>query len=162
VRRFTPRMSLRPPKLHVRRLPSLMLASVISTALVAAHVATGASSAGLTKSVGADRKATKHVATAKRDTSAPSTPTGLRVVSASRTAIKISWRASRDNTRVARYRVVVNGTLRDTTTSTSDTIGRLSCGTTYTMAVAAVDTAGNSSGFAAVVTSTTACPVTKP
>jgi chitodextrinase len=91
------------------------------------------------------------------DATPPSTPTGLATSAVTQTAITLSWTASTDNVGVAGYRVFRNGTQVATASATSHTFSGLSCGTSYTLGVAAYDAAGNVSGTAAVTRSTSAC-----
>ena len=96
--------------------------------------------------------------TACSDTTAPSTPTGLTVGTTSSSTIAISWTASTDNVGVTGYGAYNGANLAGSPTSTSYTFNGLTCGTSYTLAVDAVDGAGNRSGKATVNGSTTACP----
>jgi len=96
------------------------------------------------------------------DTTAPSTPTGLAVSSSTTTSIGLTWNASTDNVGVTGYGVYQNGTLTATPTGTSTTLGGLTCGTSYTLAVDATDAAGNRSARATITGSTAACPDTTP
>jgi chitodextrinase len=93
------------------------------------------------------------------DTSPPSTPTNLAVTATGQTSISVAWSASSDNVGVAGYTVYLNGSSRTTTAATSATVANLTCGSTYTIAVDAYDTAGNHSGTASVSTATSACTV---
>ena len=97
---------------------------------------------------------------AAKDTVGPSTPIALRVAGTSRTTIKLQWRASRDNVRVAGYRVHVNSALRATTTTSAYTVDRLTCGSTYNLSVYAYDAAGNSSSPASLASNTQPCSST--
>ena len=91
------------------------------------------------------------------DTQAPSSPTGITWSSTSQTGIGVSWNASNDNVGVTGYRIYRNGTQVGTSTSTSYTLSGLSCGTSYTIAISAVDAAGNESGRLTGTRSTSAC-----
>ena len=102
--------------------------------------------------------ATKSLTTAAcPDTTPPSTPAGLTVGSAGQTSLSLSWNASSDNLGVTGYRMFQNSSQVGTSISPGYIFGGLSCGTTYTLGVAAVDAAGNVSGTASVSTSTSAC-----
>ena len=102
--------------------------------------------------------ATKSVTTAAcPDTTAPSTPAGLTVGSAGQTSLSLSWNASTDNVGVTGYRLFQNNSQVGTSVSPGYIFGGLTCGTTYTLGVAAVDGAGNVSGTASVSGSTSAC-----
>ena len=61
------------------------------------------------------------------------------------TSISLLWSASLDNFGVAGYELFLNGNKVGTTTATSYTFASLSCGTSYTLAVNAFDSAGNRS-----------------
>ena len=96
------------------------------------------------------------------DTQPPSTPTGLAAGGAGSASVTLSWSASTDNVGVAGYRLFLNGSQVGTSTSTSYSFTGLTCGTSYTLGVAAYDAAGNVSGTATVSQSTSACPDTQP
>ena len=64
------------------------------------------------------------------------------------TSISLSWAASSDNVGVTGYGVYSNGTLAGSPTATSYTVSGLTCGTSYSVAVDAVDAAGNRSAKA--------------
>jgi chitodextrinase len=93
------------------------------------------------------------------DSQAPSVPQGMAWTTITQTSIGLRWDASSDNVGVTGYRIYRNGTLVGTTTNTSYTVSGLSCGTSYTIALAAVDAAGNESyrAEATGTTSTSAC-----
>jgi chitodextrinase len=91
------------------------------------------------------------------DTTPPSTPTGLATSGISANAATLSWTASTDNVGVTGYRLFQNGTQVGTSTATTYQFTSLSCGTTYTLGVAAVDAAGNVSGTATASAQTSAC-----
>ena len=95
------------------------------------------------------------------DTTPPSTPTGLGISSATRTSVSLTWNPSTDNVGVAGYRLYVNGSFNVTTTQPATTVSNLSCGTTYTFAVDALDAEGNNSPQASVTGSTAACADTQ-
>ena len=95
------------------------------------------------------------------DTTAPSTPGSLVVSGTTGSSISVSWAASSDNVGVAGYGVYSNGTLVGSPTSTSYTVSGLACGTSYSVAVDAVDAAGNRSGKATVSSATAACADTQ-
>jgi chitodextrinase len=86
---------------------------------------------------------------AVQDTEAPSVPQGMAWTTRTQTSIGLSWDAASDNVGVAGYRIYRNGTLVDTTTDTSYSVGGLACGTSYTIALSAIDAAGNESDRAA-------------
>jgi beta-glucanase (GH16 family) len=93
-----------------------------------------------------------------RDTSPPTAPTLLTKTAADASSVTLSWSPSLDNVGVAGYGVYLNGSLSASSTWTSYTVGGLTCGTTYTVAVDAVDAAGNRSAQAALSVATAACP----
>jgi chitodextrinase len=77
------------------------------------------------------------------DATPPSTPTNLSSSNITSTSARISWTASTDNTGVAGYRVMRNGSQIGTSTATSYNDSGLSPSTTYTYTVAAYDAANN-------------------
>ena len=105
--------------------------------------------------------ATKSVTTtACPDTTPPSTPTGLATSAISQTSATLSWTASTDNVGVTGYQLFRDGTQVGTSATTSYSYTGLTCATTYTLGVAAVDAAGNVSGTATKSVTTAACPDT--
>jgi chitodextrinase len=96
------------------------------------------------------------------DTSAPTSPTSVRVASTSSSSISTLWNPSSDNVGVRGYETFLNGSKIGSTALTSYTFTGLVCGTTYTVAVAAYDTAGNRSAKVTVQASTIACAPTPP
>src|SRR6185312_5428181 len=100
-------------------------------------------------------------AAAPADTQAPSVPAGLAAGTATQTSIPFSWTASSDNVGVTGYGTYRNGTSLGTTGSTSSSLIGLACGTSYTIAVDAVDAAGNRSAKASIVASSAACSDTQ-
>jgi chitodextrinase len=96
------------------------------------------------------------------DATAPTTPTGLAQSGSTTTSIGVSWAASSDNVGVTGYRVLVNGSVKGTPTSTSYTATGLTCGTSYAVAVDASDAAGNRSGQATATMATAPCPPPTP
>ncbi|MDQ8201195.1 fibronectin type III domain-containing protein [Pelagicoccus enzymogenes] len=89
------------------------------------------------------------------DTEAPSPPANLRKIGGSATAssITIEWDAATDNrdSPVPTYDIYLNGTeavhYRETVSGLSKTLVGLAVGSTYTVRVVAVDSAGNESEF---------------
>lgn len=93
----------------------------------------------------------------------PTAPAGLTVTSAGASALAASWSASSDrNGTVVGYQVAVNGGSPETVAATSTTVTELTCGTSYSVTVAAVDDSGAVSPAAAGSGSTGACPVLQP
>jgi chitodextrinase len=97
--------------------------------------------------------------TAIPDTSAPTAPTGLTLVSRTQTSITLAWTGALDNFAVTGYGAYVNGVLAGTTTSTSFTFTGLNCGTLHPLTVDAFDLAGNRSSRTLMHVSTNACQV---
>jgi chitodextrinase len=91
------------------------------------------------------------------DTTAPSAPTGLSASATAQTSTTLSWAGASDNVGVTGYRVFLNGASVATAFTTSYVFGSLSCATSYTLGVAAVDAAGNVSGTASLSVTTSAC-----
>jgi hypothetical protein len=97
------------------------------------------------------------------DTVAPSVPGGLVVSGVGPVLVGLSWHASTDNVGVAGYRLYRGGVQVATTSATSYVFTGLTCATSYTLAVAAVDAAGNLSAQASLTAKTAACtPVSTP
>ena len=94
------------------------------------------------------------------DSQAPSAPAGLSVGGQSQTALTLSWNAPTDNVGVTGYNLYRGGNEvgSNNASTRSYTFSGLSCGTTYTVAVDAVDAAGNRSTQASASGTTTACP----
>ena len=92
---------------------------------------------------------------------APSAPTALVKTNSTQTSLTVSWTASTDNVGVAGYTVYVNGAASSAAAGTSRTISGLGCGTTYTIAVDAYDSAGNHSAQTSTTMATSACPATR-
>ncbi len=93
--------------------------------------------------------ATANVAAAAcTDATPPSTPTGLATSAVAATSATLSWTASTDNIAVTGYRLYQNGNQVGTSATTSYGYTGLTCETSYTLGVAAVDAAGNVSGTA--------------
>jgi len=91
------------------------------------------------------------------DSGPPTQPTALTQTASTSTSVSVGWTASTDDVGVTAYDVFQNGTKIGSTTSTSYTLTGLDCGTTYTIAVAARDAAGNSSTQATASATTSAC-----
>ncbi|GAA2691823.1 fibronectin type III domain-containing protein [Nonomuraea recticatena] len=93
------------------------------------------------------------------DPAPPTAPTGLRVTSMSATDVVLAWEASTDNVGVAGYGVYLGGVKQggDLAGLTRAVTG-LAAGTSYTLAVDAVDAAGNRSPKAELVQATPGAP----
>ena len=102
--------------------------------------------------------------TAAADVQAPTVPTGLTAVSASATAVTLTWVPSNDNVAVAGYRIFRNGSAVASTTLAAFTDAALTASTVYTYTTSAFDAAGNESARSATATVTTlaAADVTPP
>jgi len=96
------------------------------------------------------------------DTVPPTVPGYLTQTGSTWTSIALSWTASFDNVGVAGYRTYVNGALVGNTSWPAHTFVGLACGTSYTLAVAAYDAAGNYSAAASIVASTSVCAPPAP
>jgi chitodextrinase len=96
------------------------------------------------------------------DTTAPTVPGSLAATGVTASSITLSWSASTDNVGMAGYGRYQNGTLLSSGAATSFTFVGLACGTSYTLAVDAYDTAGNRSAKASATAATSACPDTSP
>jgi chitodextrinase len=105
---------------------------------------------------------TTPVAGNSADTTPPTTPTGLTASAVGQTSMTLSWNPSTDDTGVTGYRTYLNGNQVGTSPSTSYGYSNLSCATTYTLGVAAVDAAGNVSGIATLAKQTAACSDSTP
>jgi len=95
------------------------------------------------------------------DTTAPTMPGNLHVVSSSTSTLTIGWDASTDANGVT-YGIYQGGHQIDTTTQTTYTLSNLPCGTIQALAVDAYDKAGNRSPQALLTAGTAACADTVP
>ncbi|TML40172.1 MAG: fibronectin type III domain-containing protein, partial [Actinobacteria bacterium] len=102
------------------------------------------------------------VQTSSGDVSAPTVPGNLALTSAAASSLSASWSASTDDTGVVGYDLYLNSSAAGSTAGTSYNFGSLSCGTKYTIGVAAYDAAGNHSPRASLDATTSACPDTQP
>ena len=93
---------------------------------------------------------------AKGETSPPTQPTNLRVLSTTQTSITLGWTASKDNWGVKGYHVYRNGQYAGDSTTTRFTDTGLTAGTTYSYFVVAFDASANLSPQSASVNGTTA------
>ena len=99
---------------------------------------------------------TSLVVAAPNDTSPPTAPTGLSA-SGDQSSLTLAWDASSGNVAVAGYDVSLNGSGVKSVSQTSYRFTGLSCGTSYTLGVAAFDAAGNHSTVSTLTTATAAC-----
>ena len=91
-------------------------------------------------------------------------PRRLRTVSVSSrtaTSIALTWSASTDNVGVTGYGLYQGGASTGQSAGTTGIFTGLACNTNYTLAVDAVDAAGNRSPKTTLMVSTTACPDTQ-
>jgi chitodextrinase len=96
------------------------------------------------------------------DTTPPSAPSGLVGSNVGSTSVTLAWTASVDDQGVTGYQALVDGVQVGAPTGTTYDFTGLACGTSYTLGVDAVDAAGNPSGAATLVISTSVCPDTSP
>lgn len=103
--------------------------------------------------------------TAATDTTAPTVPGSVSAVAASATRVNVTWTASTDAVGVTGYRVLRDGVLVGTPTTTTYADTTVSASTSYTYTVQAVDAAGNvsaSSSGSTVTTPAASGDVTSP
>jgi hypothetical protein len=97
------------------------------------------------------------------DTTAPSSPTGLRSTGADATTASVAWGTATDDTAVTGYLVFLDGRqVGDAGNALSYGVTGIPCATTHQVAVKAYDAAGNISADPppTVSVTTTACPST--
>lgn len=92
---------------------------------------------------------------------APPTPSGLATSAVTQTSMTLSWSSSPD-AGVVGYRLYLNGSQVNTSSLTSYAFTGLSCGTSYTVGVAAYDVFGDVSSTATVLQTTAACAAPPP
>jgi fibronectin type 3 domain-containing protein len=102
------------------------------------------------------------VTVSNKDTTPPSTPTGLKASAPTSAAVNLSWSASTDNVGVTEYKIYRNGALSALATvnatpgaAPSYTDSAVSASTQYSYTVTALDAAGNQSAQSAAATVTT-------
>jgi chitodextrinase len=95
------------------------------------------------------------------DTSAPTTPSGVTASTRTATSIALTWTPSSDNIGVTGYGMYRGGSRVGSSPSSTWIYSGLTCGTSYTLGVDAVDAAGNRSSQAVAMVSTTACSDTQ-
>ena len=88
------------------------------------------------------------------DTTAPSTPSGVRATGTGPGSISLAWTASTDNVAVTGYRVYEGTTVAATSTGAAVTVSGLLAGSSHTFTVTSLDAAGNESGHSASITAT--------
>jgi chitodextrinase len=96
------------------------------------------------------------------DTSPPTTPSNLAVVSATQTSAALSWLPSTDDVGVVGFDVYLNGNSNSTSSLPAATVSGLTSGTADTFEVDAYDPAGNHSARTSVTGSTAACSAPAP
>lgn len=79
------------------------------------------------------------------DTRAPSAPIGLGQTAAEMSSVAVSWKASEDDVGVTGYAVYVNGAQSGSTSALQYVAQGLTCGSSVTVEVEALDQAGNRS-----------------
>ena len=105
---------------------------------------------------------TASTADCSTDTTPPSAPSNLQLSASDQTSLTLGWDASSDNVAVAGYDVSVDGSLVDSASQTSYHFTGLTCGTSYTVGVIALDAAGNRSTESTLTTTTAVCDTTPP
>jgi chitodextrinase len=96
------------------------------------------------------------------DVTPPSAPQGLRITSTSQSSVSVAWDASTDSVGVVGYGVYKSGVLAGSGAATTYYLGSLSCGTSYVVAVDAVDGAGNRSAKTSMTATTSPCGDIQP
>ena len=96
------------------------------------------------------------------DTTPPTQPTNLITVSTTTTSAALAWNAATDNVAVTGYDIYRAGIKVGSASTTSYTINGLTCGTTYSVGVRALDSAGNTSPQATTSTTTSPCATATP
>jgi len=89
------------------------------------------------------------------DTESPSVPTGLKIVSKTRSSVTLSWNKSSDNVSVTGYEIYRDGIKVGTSSTNSYTDKDLTEDSIYEYTVKAYDAAGNISGESAPISVTT-------
>ncbi|MEO5577369.1 MAG: Ig-like domain-containing protein [Gaiellaceae bacterium] len=95
------------------------------------------------------------------DVNPPSPPTNVTVTATSLTSVALAWSASIDDSGVAGYGLYRDGALVGSATQLGYTFTGLSCGTSYSFAVDAYDSAGNRSAKTYWPAATLACADTE-
>lgn len=100
------------------------------------------------------------------DTTAPTTPTGLTLATATENSLYFVWTASTDNVAVTGYKIYVGGVLNTTLgVVTEYTLSSLAVSTSYDIQVSAIDAAANESTKTSIVameTTASSSDVTPP
>ena len=95
------------------------------------------------------------------DAQAPTAPANVSVSSRTATSIALTWSASTDDVGVIGYGLYQGGASKGQSAGTTGIFTGLACNTNYTLALDAVDAAGNRSAKTTLMVSTTACPDTQ-
>jgi arylsulfatase A-like enzyme/chitodextrinase len=85
------------------------------------------------------------------DTTPPTIPGDLHLVSVNETTFTVAWIASTDNIGVKGYEVFIDGVLKSITPDTVYTLSSLECSTTYEVTVRAFDHSSNYSDYTSVL-----------
>ncbi len=93
--------------------------------------------------------------TPSQDSIPPSVPTTLTTSNITSTNVTLTWSASTDNVSVAGYNIYRNGASIATSTTSLYSDSNLTPSTTYSYAVSAYDSAGNTSALTSLVRATT-------
>lgn len=89
------------------------------------------------------------------DSTPPSIPTNVTITNETGTSFKVNWSASTDDSGVIGYDVYLDGTYRETSTTTTYTVIGLNPTTTYSVRVLAKDMTNNMSQLSSAVNGTT-------
>ncbi|GFZ31506.1 hypothetical protein CSC2_20320 [Clostridium zeae] len=110
-----------------------------------------------------DTQVQNAVVQAAADTTAPTAPGSLALVSKTYNSVNLKWNASTDNVKVTSYDIY-NGSTKvgSTTTGTTYTVTGLLPNTSYSFTVKARDAAGNTSAASNTLTVTTSSDTTAP
>jgi chitodextrinase len=95
------------------------------------------------------------------DVTAPTAP-AVVLVGVTASAATVSWQPSVDDVGVAGYRTYVGSTMQDAAAQSPETVGGLTCGVPVSIAVAAVDAAGNVSPPSSVTATPGPCVTQAP
>ncbi|MEJ5187799.1 glycosyl hydrolase family 18 protein [Treponema sp. J25] len=93
--------------------------------------------------------------TVSQDQTPPTIPANLRVTAKTASSVSLAWDASTDANGIAGYEVLIAGSVKATTTTTSATISGLAAATSYGFQVRAFDPSGNRSTASPTLTVTT-------
>ena len=91
----------------------------------------------------------------------PNPPTAVAIVGASPTTVTMTWEAGRGRP-AHEFALFKDGQSVASTAERSYTFSGLSCGTSYTLRIQALDSAGNRSDLVSVIAAPRACPAPAP